>query len=162
MNRKAKKDKNIFSKGMIKRVLYQGVMIGILTLLAFCVGCGWNFDGLVDAAGNITEIGKTAQTMAFAVLAFCQLTHVYNLRSNKESIFKVGLLTNKTLIGATLLSAALMFTVLNIPFFQGIFEVVTLPLVDIEWVIGLVIAPVIIVEIMKLLKLNTVKEEREN
>ena len=162
MKRKAKKDKNIFSKGMIKRIAYQGVMIGVLTLLAFCVGCGWNFDGLVDAAGNITEQGQIAQTMAFAVLAFCQLTHVYNLRSNKDSIFKVGLLTNKTLIGATVISALLMFIVLNVPFFQGIFEVLTLPLVDLEWVIGLIIAPVVIVEIMKLLKWNTVKEEREN
>ena len=56
----------------------------------------------------------------------------------------------------------LMLAVLNIPGLQGIFEVVKLPLVDIEWVILLVIAPIIIVEIMKLLKWNTVKEEREN
>ena len=160
MNRKAKKDKNIFSKGMIWRVAYQGIMVGILTLLAFCVGCGWNFDGLVDAAGNITTLGQTAQTMAFAVLALCQLTHVFNLRSNKDSIFKVGLLTNKTLIGAVVLSGALMLTVLNLPFLQEIFEVVKLPLVDLEWVIGLVIAPIVIVEVFKLLKLNTVKEEK--
>ena len=161
MKRKAKKDKNIFSRGMIWRIAYQGVMIGVLTLLAFAVGCGFNFDNLVDVSGNITEKGMIAQTMAFAVLAFSQLTHVYNLRSNKESIFKVGLLTNKALIGATVISALLMFIVLNVPFLQGIFEVATLPLVDLEWVIGLIIAPIVIVEIFKLLKWNTVKEERE-
>ena len=54
----------------------------------------------------------------------------------------------------------LMLTVLNVPFLQEIFEVVKLPLVDLEWVIGLVIAPIVIVEVFKLLKLNTVKEEK--
>ena len=166
MKRKARKDKNIFSKGMIKRVIYQGIMVGTLTLLAFCIGCGWNFDEIakevvIDGKTQVvaTELGKTAQTMAFAVLALCQLTHVFNLRSNKESIFKVGFLTNKTLIGAVALSAVLMFVVLSVPFLQGIFEVVKLPFADIEWVGLLVIAPIIIVEMFKLLKWNTVKEE---
>lgn len=162
MKRKAKKDKNIFSKGMIKRVIYQGIMIGAITLIAFSVGCGWNFDGLVDELGNITEKGKIAQTMAFAVLALSELTHVYNLRSNKDSIFKVGLLTNKTLIGATVLSALLVIVVLNIPILREIFEIAKLPLVDIEWIIGLVISPIIVVEIFKLLKWNTVKEEEND
>ena len=161
MNRKAKKNKNIFSKGMIWRIAYQGVMIGILTLLAFSIGCGFKFDALVDAEGVITAEGRLAQTMAFTVLAFSQLTHVYNLRSNKDSIFKVGLLTNKTLIGATLLSGLLMLIVLAIPFMQGIFEVAALPVNAILVAIGLILAPVLIVEIFKLLKINTIKEERE-
>ena len=108
MNRKPKKNKNVFTKGMIWRIIYQGIMIGGLTLLAFAIGCGFDFNSIVDTEGNATSIGVTAQTMAFAVLALSELVHVFNLRSNKDSIFKVGLLTNKILLGASAISASLM------------------------------------------------------
>ncbi len=154
MNRKAKKNKNIFSKGMIWRIVYQGVMIGILTLVAFGVGCNFNFESLSNP-----EVATRAQTMAFAVLAFSELVHVLNLRSNKESIFKVGLFTNKVLIGAIALSAVLMLVVLTIPGLQSIFEVATLSMNDIWVVIGLTFAPLLIVEVFKLLKINTLKDD---
>ena len=155
MNRKAKKNKNIFSKGMVWRVLYQGAMVGILTLLAFGFGCGFDF----KAAATNPEIAAVARTMSFAVLAFSELVHVFNLRSNKESIFKVGLMTNKTLIGAVLLSAALMFIVLLIPGLHGIFEIAHLSMNQVLTVAALSVAPLVIVELFKVFKLNTVKGE---
>ena len=161
MNRKPKKNKNVFTKGMIWRIIYQGIMIGGLTLLAFALGCGFNFDGIVDAEGNITQIGVTAQTMAFAVLALSELVHVFNLRSNKESIFKVGLLTNKILLGAIAISASLMLIVLNVPALHDIFEISKLTLREVGIVTLLSLAPLVIVEIFKLLKINTSKEENE-
>ena len=161
MNRKPKKNKNVFTKGMIWRVVYQGIMIGGLTLLAFAIGCGFDFNSIVDAEGNVTSIGVTAQTMAFAVLALSELVHVFNLRSNKDSIFKVGLLTNKILLGAIAISASLMLIVLNVPALHGIFEIKMLTLREIGIVTLLSFAPVIIVEIFKLLKINTSKEENE-
>lgn len=161
MNRKPKKNKNVFTKGMIWRIIYQGVMIGGLTLLAFALGCGFNFNSIVDTEGNITQIGVTAQTMAFAVLALSELVHVFNLRSNKESIFKVGLLTNKILLGAIAISASLMLIVLNIPVLHGIFEISSLTLREVGIVTLLSFAPLIVVEIFKLFKINTSKEENE-
>lgn len=161
MNRKPKKNKNVFTKGMIWRIIYQGVMIGGLTLLAFALGCGFNFNSIVDTEGNITQIGVTAQTMAFAVLALSELVHVFNLRSNKESIFKVGLLTNKILLGAIAISASLMLIVLNIPVLHGIFEISKLTLREVGIVTLLSFAPLIVVEIFKLFKINTSKEENE-
>ena len=161
MNRKPKKNKNVFTKGMIWRIIYQGIMIGGLTLLAFALGCGFDFNSIVDAEGNITQIGVTAQTMAFAVLALSELVHVFNLRSNKESIFKVGLLTNKILLGAIAISASLMLIVLNIPALHGIFEISKLTLGEVGIVTLLSFAPIIVVEIFKLLKINTSKEENE-
>lgn len=161
MNRKPKKNKNVFTKGMIWRVVYQGIMIGGLTLLAFAIGCGFDFNSIVDAEGNVTSIGVTAQTMAFAVLALSELVHVFNLRSNKDSIFKVGLLTNKILLGAIAISASLMLIVLNVPALHGIFEIKMLTLREIGIVTLLSFAPLIIVEIFKLLKINTSKEENE-
>ncbi len=161
MNRKPKKNKNVFTKGMIWRVIYQGIMIGGLTLLAFAIGCGFDFNSIVDAEGKITSIGVTAQTMAFAVLALSELVHVFNLRSNKDSIFKVGFLTNKILLGAIAISASIMLIVLNIPALHGIFEIKMLTLREVGIVTLLSFAPLTIVEVFKLLKINTSKEENE-
>lgn len=155
MNRKAKKNTNMFTKGLIWRVLYQGIMIGGLTLLAFGIGCGFNFVALELNP----EIAMRAQTMAFSVLALSELVHVFNLRSNKESMFKVGWLTNKVLLGAIGISASLMIIVLAIPGLREIFKVSALSLTDVGIVAGLSIAPLIIVEIFKLLKINTIKED---
>lgn len=154
MKRKARKDKNIFSKGMTFRVIYQGIMVGILTLLAFCIGCRFDFASLANP-----EVAMTAQTMAFAVLAMSELVHAYNVRSNKESIFKLKFKTNMVLVLATLVSLLLMIVVLGIPALQGMFEVAELSLTNWIWVILLSLAPLTIVEIMKLLKINTLKEE---
>ena len=154
MKRKARKDKNIFSKGMTFRVIYQGIMVGVLTLLAFCIGCRFDFASLANP-----EVAMTAQTMAFAVLALSELVHAYNVRSNKESIFKLKLKTNMVLVLATLVSLLLMVAVLGIPALQGMFEVAELSLTNWIWVILLSLAPLTIVEIMKLLKINTLKDE---
>ncbi len=154
MKRKAKKDKNIFSKGMIFRVIYQGIMVGVLTLMAFAVGCGFNFASLENP-----EVAMTAQTMAFAVLAMSELVHAFDVRSNKESIFKIKLKTNKTLVLATFISLLLMIIVLGVPGLQTVFEVATLSLQNWLWVIGLSFAPLLIVELLKLFKINTLKDE---
>lgn len=151
MNRKAKKTNNIFSKGMVWRIIYQGIMIGSLTLLAFSIGCGFDYHNEV--------LMPQARTMAFAVLAVSQLVHVFNIRSNKESIFKVGFRTNKTLLGANAISFLLMFVVLEVPFLREIFNVANLSLANWGVVIILSLAPMIIVEIFKLLKINTLKSE---
>lgn len=154
MKRKARKDKNIFSKGMTFRVIYQGVMVGALTLLAFCIGCGFDFASLANE-----EVAMTAQTMAFAVLAMSELVHAFNVRSNKESIFKLKLKTNMVLVLATLISLLLMIVVLGVPALQSMFEVAELSLTNWIWVILLSFAPLTIVEIMKLFKINTLKDE---
>ena len=154
MKRKARKDKNIFSKGMAFRVIYQGIMVGVLTLLAFCIGCRFDFASLANP-----EVAMTAQTMAFAVLAMSELVHAYNVRSNKESIFKIKLKTNMVLVLATLVSLLLMVVVLGVPVLQGMFEVTELSITNWVWVILLSLAPLTIVEILKLFKINTLKDE---
>lgn len=154
MKRKARKDKNIFSKGMTFRVIYQGIMVGVLTLLAFCIGCRFDFASLANP-----EVAMTAQTMAFAVLAMSELVHAYNVRSNKESIFKLKLKTNMVLVLATLVSLLLMVVVLEVPVLQGMFEVTELSITNWVWVILLSLAPLTIVEILKLFKINTLKDE---
>ncbi len=147
-----KPGKGIFTKGLTFRVAYQGLMIGIITLIAFLIGIN---------TPNIGEHERIAvgQTMAFATLAFAELVHVFNVKSNKESIFKVGILNNTKLLLAIGVSALMMFAILLIPALRDIFNIVALPVENILEVILLVLSPLVIVEIFKLLKINTAKDE---
>ncbi len=154
-----KPKKGVFTKGMIWRVVYQGVMIGIITLAAFVIGLGTKnvpvIEGLTEQEVRV-EIG---QTMAFVVLALSELVHVFNIRNNKESIFKTKIFNNGKLILAILVSAILMFVILLIPGLRTIFSIPVLPMSNIVEIVILVLLPMVIVEIFKLFKINTIGEE---
>ena len=147
-----KPGKGIFTKGMTLRIIYQGIMIGTITLIAFCIGLG------TPGVEEHMKI-KVGQTMAFCVLALSQLVHVFNIRNNKESIFKTGILNNSKLILAIITSATLMFVILLIEPLRNIFSISALPVENILEVILLVFSPILVVEIFKLLKINTTKDE---
>ena len=186
MDRKPiKKDEGIFTKGRTFRIIYQGAMIGILTLVAFIIGLATpdsklptmvKYEGetiAVEEIDNLEEILanggeyvskeetkiEIGQTMAFMVLAFSELVHVFNIRDNKNSIFKTGILGNSILIWAVLASAFLMAIILAVPALRHIFSIPILPMNNMIETIALIIAPVVIVELMKLFKINTVKGE---
>ena len=154
MQRKPLKNskKGIFTKGMTLRIIYQGIMIGLLTLTAFVIGL---------STPNVSqeEKVKIGQTMAFYVLALSELVHVYNIRDNKKSIFKTGIFNNSKLILATVVSAGLMFVILATEKLRDIFKLAVLPTSHVLETVLLVLSPIIIVEIFKLLKINTTKDE---
>ncbi len=147
MKKKPLKTKGIFTKGMTWRIIYQGVMIGLLTLGAFVLG-------LATEGVSVPEKIAIGETMAFTVLALSELVHVFNIRINKESIFKTNPFNNGKLILAIIVSAALMLTVLLVPALRDIFSIAVLPLHKLEETILLIFAPLVIVEIFKLLKIN--------
>ena len=161
-----KPGKGIFTKGMTWRIVYQGIMIGLITLAAFCIGLATPESSLPEVYNNEgvrlsneevkVEIG---QTMAFTVLALSELVHVFNVRNNKKSIFKTGIFNNSKLILAIAVSAVLMFVILLIPSLRQIFSIPVLPLGNIIETILLVLAPLAIVELFKLFKINTIKGE---
>ena len=186
MDRKPiKKDEGIFTKGRTFRIIYQGAMIGILTLSAFIIGLATpdsklptmvKYEGetiAVEEIDNLEEILanggeyvskeetkiEIGQTMAFMVLAFSELVHVFNIRDNKNSIFKTGILGNSILIWAVLASAFLMVVILAVPALRHVFSIPILPMNNMIETIALIIAPIVIVELMKLFKVNTVKGE---
>ena len=185
MNRKPKKEKGIFTKGMSFRVVYQGFMIGLITLAAFIIGLATpddklpemvridnkiysieEVDNLDEAIANGAEMVEKqevkveiGQTMAFVVLAFSELVHVFNIRNNKKSVFKTHPFNNKVLLGAIGISAALMLIILLVPTLRHLFSIPVLPMGNVLEIIGLVILPLVIVEIFKLLKINTSKSE---
>ena len=145
--------KGIFTKGMTWRIVYQGMMIGLLTLIAFLIGLATtneSINGLTLDASKI-EVG---QTMAFITLALSELVHVFNVRNNQKSIFKTGIFNNMKLIGAILISAGLMFIILLVEPLRNIFGIPLLPTQNILELVGLVFAPILIVEIFKLFKIN--------
>ncbi len=125
----------IMNKAFATRILLQGGMIGGLSLAAYHIGLQANIE--------------VAQTMTFAVLALCQITHVLNVRSTQYSAFK-GMFNNKYLWGALAVVLGLMFTVLEIPALHDIFHVTSLSHMQWMWVAVLSIAPLPIMELVKL------------
>ena len=148
-----KPSKGIFTKSFIYRIIYQGVMIGFLTLAAFMIGLSTTIEPIGNLSLDESKI-KVGQTMAFIVLSLSELVHVFNIRDNKKSIFKTSILNNKKLILAIIASFLLMVVVLFIPALRTIFSLPVLPINNIIEIICLVLAPIGIVEILKLLKLN--------
>lgn len=185
MQRKPKKQRGIFTKGMTWRVVYQGFMIGLLTLAAFIIGLATPDDqlpemvridngiyavseveNLEEALANGAEMVEKqevkveiGQTMAFVTLAFSELVHVFNIRNNKKSIFKTHPFNNKVLLGAIAISAALMLVILFVPALRHLFSIPILPMNNVLEIVGLVLLPLVIVEIFKLFKINTSKDE---
>ena len=127
--------KGIFANGLWQRIITEGTMLGILTLVAFSIG---------NYLYNI-EVGRT---MAFVSLGLLELVHSFNIKS-EESIFKVGLFENKYLLGAFILGALLQIVVVVIPYVAEIFKLV--PLTQVQWMytFGISILPLIIMEIQK-------------
>ena len=160
MNRKpAKPSKGVFTKGMIWRVIYQGCMIGLLTLIAFMIGLATTNTAINGLTLDQSKI-EVGQTMAFITLALSELVHVFNVRDNKKSLFKTKVFNNSKLILAIIASAALMLVIVFVPFLRNIFSIPVLPTENILELILLIFAPIVIVEIFKLFKINTTKEEK--
>ena len=87
-------------------------------------------------------------------LAFSELVHVFNVRNNNQSLFKTKVFNNMKLVGAVVLSAILMLAILLVPALREIFNIVVLPTQNLVEVVLLVFAPIVIVEIFKLLRVN--------
>lgn len=136
------KNESIFSHGVGIMSVFQGVMIGILTLSAYYIG------SRVFAFNSIDPNIPLGESMAFATLALSQLVHAFNIRSS-HSLFRVGFHTNRYMLGAFLASCILMLAVLVLPFLQGVFEVIGMTGTQWGIVAILSIAPLIIMEIAK-------------
>jgi Ca2+-transporting ATPase len=142
MSRKPRNPKGGFmTRGMVWRVIYQGIMIGLIPLAAYLLG--------VHDGGVIL-----GQTMAFSTLVFAQLAHVRNLHSNTKSSFSINPLLNKPLIGAILVSAGLMLLVLLVPSFREAFKLTKMDPEHWRIVILMSLIPILVVDIFKLFRIN--------
>ncbi len=133
--------KGIFADGLWNKIIVEGIMLGMLTLIAFSIGN--KYYGL--------EVGRT---MAFVSLGVLELIHSFNIKS-EESIFKTGIFENKFLIGSFILGVLIQTIVVIVPAFANIFSLV--PLTSMQWLIVAIISilPIPIMEVQK--KVNEIK-----
>lgn len=130
---------SLFGDGLGGRILLEGVMIGVLALLAFGIGHVY-FD---------QEDGyAVGRTMAFAVLSLSQLVHAFNMRG-EGSLGKLPFCSNKWLLMAFVVGVALQCVVIMMPPLAGVFQVV--PLNGEQWLLtaALAMAPLPLVELEK-------------
>jgi|LDZT01.1.fsa_nt_gi Ca2+-transporting ATPase len=134
-------DEGIFSGKMGFNIFSQGIFIGIITLIVFYYGY----------SQYSLEVGET---MAFGTLSFSQLWQSLNSRSNRFSLLKLGIFTNKYLVLAIFTSGILQLVVMVIPYLQNVFKIV--PLNISQWLVIIFISftAVPYVEILKKIKLT--------
>ncbi|MCR1934606.1 calcium-transporting P-type ATPase, PMR1-type [Clostridium tepidum] len=132
---------SLFAGGAGVSLILNGLLIGVLTLIAFEVGRIRYSDSLMHA-----------QTMAFVVLSVSQLFHSFNMRHPKKSIFQLGFFTNKYLFVSVLFGILLQNMVIIIPFLASTFKVFKLTIQDWIFVCALSIVPLVVNEIIKFFK----------
>ena len=128
----------LFAGGMWQHILWVGLLMAGMTLFI--------------QAWAITTGHSHWQTMVFTVLCLSQMGHVLAIRSETESLFSQGLLTNKLLIGAFILTFALQMATIYVPFLQPIFKTEALTMSELALSLALSSVVFFAVEVEKYFK----------
>ncbi len=129
---------SVFAGGLGAHAIWVGLLMAGMVLLVQC----WSITG-----GN-----SHWQTMVFTVLCLTQLGHVLAIRSEKQSLFTIGLLSNKYLMGAIALTFLLQMATLYVPMLNPIFKTVPLTLGELFFCIAWSALVFVAVEIEKAIK----------
>ncbi len=125
MMRKAReKNEGIFANGLWSKIVLRGALIGVSTVVSFVVT-------LVYFNGNL----EVARTVALCTLVMSQLFHVFECRSERNSVFSIGLFSNIYLVLAVISSFTLLMLIVYMPWLQGIFHTQSLNILN--WVVVL-------------------------
>ncbi|PMB45166.1 ATPase [Fischerella thermalis CCMEE 5330] len=120
-------NENIFARGMGRDIIWIGILMGCISL-----GTGFLY----------WKIGSPAwQTVIFTTLTLSQMGNALAVRSNRDSLFTIGLLSNQALLASVALTLGLQIAVLYVPFFQKLFN--TLPLSALDLVICLAVSSLV-------------------
>ncbi|MBQ4066505.1 MAG: cation-translocating P-type ATPase [Clostridia bacterium] len=128
----------ILNKSFVANLFIQGGLIAGCTMIAFHIG--------LRAGGE-----ALASTMAFATLTLARLFHGFNCRGDR-SIFKLGLTTNKSGIGAFAAGVVLLGLVIFVPFLAKLFSVAPLTLAQIGIIAGLAFIPSLVIQIARVIR----------
>lgn len=128
-------EENIFAHGMWQHIVFVGILIGVISIGAQA----WMLARGVDYW----------QTAVFTTLTFAQLFHVMAIRSERDSLFRIGLFSNPQLLGAVLLTVVLQLMVIYVPAFNTIFKTDPLPIYDLGICVLLASIVFFVVEIEK-------------
>jgi Ca2+-transporting ATPase len=128
----------VLARGVGWYVLLVGVLLGSVSLATEFIARG------MDPA--------VWQTMVFTTLGLSQMGNVLAVRSERRTLFELGLLSNKPLLGAVLLTVVLQMAVVYVPFLQNIFGTTALTIRQLLFVLGLSAIVFIAVELSKLIR----------
>ena len=142
------RSESILTKDFLLSVGVEGLLISIVTLVAFYMG------------GATGSTPLTASTMAFATLCLARLFHGFNCRG-KNSIFRLGVFENKATWGAFVIGLVLLNGVLFVPFLRNLFEVERLTLSQYGLIYLLAIIPTIIIQAVKVIKENIADKKED-
>lgn len=134
----------IFANGMGFDIAWQGLMVSIVTLVAYYLGT-------VMATGSPELIHQNGMTMAFLVLSMAEIFHSFNMRSRRKSIFTMKK-QNVYLIGAMILSLILSTAVIYVPFLATAFDFAAISAAEYFTSLALAISVIPMVEIVKLIQ----------
>ena len=139
MNEKPRpKNQSILTKKVLTNICVEGIVIGVMTMIAFYVGFLRN--------------AEVASTMAFSTLCLSRLVHGFNCKSDKPVWFTKTMWNNKSMIGAFFVGFVLLNAVLLVPALQGIFAVAPLTIAELLTVYGLSLGTFVIVQILKMIR----------
>lgn len=139
MNEKPRpKNQSILTKKVLTNICVEGIVIGVMTMIAFYVGFLRN--------------AEVASTMAFSTLCLSRLVHGFNCKSDKPVWFTKKMWNNKSMIGAFFVGFVLLNAVLLVPALQGIFAVAPLTIAELLTVYGLSLGTFVIVQILKMIR----------
>lgn len=139
MNEKPRpKNQSILTKKVLTNICVEGIVIGVMTMIAFYFGFLRN--------------AEVASTMAFSTLCLSRLVHGFNCKSDKPVWFTKKMWNNKSMIGAFFVGFVLLNAVLLVPALQGIFAVAPLTIAELLTVYGLSLGTFVIVQILKMIR----------
>ena len=149
------KNEGIFARGLLQKIAINAGVFTIVTLFGYYLGSYVDtISPWVDASQHV------GQTVAFLILAYSSILHVFNVRSS-QSIFKVNLATNKALVEMALLALAITTAVALLPFTQELFGLVHISL-NHWFLVGILsIVPIAVNELIKFHRLPEAEEEEE-
>ena len=134
----------IFAGGLLGDIAYQGILVTVLTIVSYLIGC--LMDPAVGSFAALQEIGASdhGMTMAFLTMSMCEIFHSFNLRSQRKSIFSLRS-QNKVLWAAMIGSLLLTTVLLEVPFLANAFGFVPVDLTEysIALVLGLLVIPIV-------------------
>ena len=129
-------NESILTKPFLLSIGTEGLVIGIMTMVAFMIGYG--------QGGSLL-----ASTMAFGTLCMSRLVHGFNCKAAKPVIFTKRFFNNIYLIGAFFIGFVLITAVMTIPALQGMFKVVTLNMSQLLTVYGLALLNLPVIQLLK-------------
>ena len=146
----------IFAGGLGVDVIYQGVLVTLITIVAYLIGSFLDpAVGSFDALRLAGESGH-GMTMAFLAMSMCEIFHSFNMRSQRKSVFTLKG-QNKVLWAAMLGSLLLTTLVIEVPFIAGAFGFTPIGFTEYAIAIGLAVLVIPVVELIKLLQRKLAK-----